>query len=451
MSAQIFGSVPLSDKGAPHGVAPLDENGVVPAGYIPVVVPEPFTPVGLYPTTYQGGPIVKDNRFIIIADGTVGAVSVQNGDTLIALVDAPGQTDANWTVANGTIGGATESFAGIAETLTQPETNAGLDDSRILTIYKWLQSTWWALVTGHIASTSNPHGTTAAQVGAPPTSRTITAGSGLQGGGDLSSDRTLSIIPLGVTNAMLAAMAQFRLKGSVAIGTQAPQDLTGTEVTAFLDEATTGLKGMLSPTDKVKLNNTTGLNSGDQTITLTGDVTGSGTGSFAATIPNDTVTNVKAANMATQTVKGRITAGTGDPEDLTTAELTTLINVATSLLKGAMSAADKVRIDTYLSVPTVANKDMAASVTTASGQELCSTAMAASPAGQSYVAVHINGIRYTVGNGVKTKAVYFSGDGGTTARALTAIVANDKVYRGDTLGFDTAVTDSVDFDYNLAV
>ena len=37
----------------------------------------------------------------------------------------------------------------------------------------------------------------------------------------------------------------------------------------------------------------TGTNSGDQTITLTGDVTGAGTGSFAATIANSAVTTAK--------------------------------------------------------------------------------------------------------------------------------------------------------------
>jgi hypothetical protein len=69
----------------------------------------------------------------------------------------------------------------------------------------------------------------------------------------------------------------------------------------------------------------TGTNTGDQTITLTGDVTGSGTGSFAATIANDAVTNAKAANMATQTIKGRTTAGTGDPEDLTAAQAAAVV------------------------------------------------------------------------------------------------------------------------------
>ncbi len=82
----------------------------------------------------------------------------------------------------------------------------------------------------------------------------------------------------------------------------------------------------------------TGTNSGDQTITLTGDVTGSGTGSFAATIANDTVTNAKAANMATARIKGRVTSGTGDPEDLTGTQATTLLDTFTSSLKGLAPA-----------------------------------------------------------------------------------------------------------------
>lgn len=81
-----------------------------------------------------------------------------------------------------------------------------------------------------------------------------------------------------------------------------------------------------------------GTNSGDQTITLTGDVTGSGTGSFAATVANNAVTNAKAADMATGTIKGRATAGTGDPEDLTGAQATALLDAFTSGAKGLVPA-----------------------------------------------------------------------------------------------------------------
>ncbi len=60
-----------------------------------------------------------------------------------------------------------------------------------------------------------------------------------------------------------------------------------------------------------------GSNTGDQTITLTGNVTGSGTGSFVATIPNDTVTYAKMQNVsATDKLLGRSTAGSGDVEEI---------------------------------------------------------------------------------------------------------------------------------------
>jgi hypothetical protein len=67
----------------------------------------------------------------------------------------------------------------------------------------------------------------------------------------------------------------------------------------------------------------TGTNSGDQTITLTGDVTGSGTGSFATTIAGASVTLAKMATVATGTVFYRKTAGTGAPEVQTLATLKT--------------------------------------------------------------------------------------------------------------------------------
>lgn len=57
-----------------------------------------------------------------------------------------------------------------------------------------------------------------------------------------------------------------------------------------------------------------------------GDVTSVGDG--AQTIVNDAVTNAKLANMITQTIKGRSSGSTGDPEDLTAAQVRTILNVA---------------------------------------------------------------------------------------------------------------------------
>lgn len=81
-----------------------------------------------------------------------------------------------------------------------------------------------------------------------------------------------------------------------------------------------------NPTTTLTIANTgsiSGTNTGDQTITLTSDVTGSGTGSFATTIANSAVTLAKMADVATSTVFYRKTAGTGAPEVQTLATLKT--------------------------------------------------------------------------------------------------------------------------------
>lgn len=73
---------------------------------------------------------------------------------------------------------------------------------------------------------------------------------------------------------------------------------------------------------------------GAATLTLTGSgitVTGdSATDTVNFAITDDAVTNAKLANMATTTIKGRTSAGTGDPEDLTAAEARGVLGLATT-------------------------------------------------------------------------------------------------------------------------
>jgi hypothetical protein len=59
-----------------------------------------------------------------------------------------------------------------------------------------------------------------------------------------------------------------------------------------------------------------GSNTGDQTITLTGDVTGSGTGTFAATIANDAVTFAKMQDISGTTLVGRHAGGSGNIQEV---------------------------------------------------------------------------------------------------------------------------------------
>lgn len=67
-----------------------------------------------------------------------------------------------------------------------------------------------------------------------------------------------------------------------------------------------------------------------QTITLTGDVTGSGTGTFAATISAGSVTLAKQANLAANSIIGNNTGLSGVPLALTAAQVRALISVTAS-------------------------------------------------------------------------------------------------------------------------
>jgi hypothetical protein len=114
--------------------------------------------------------------------------------------------------------------------------------------------------------------------------------------------------------------------------------VTGGADATTADIADSSNKRYVTDADLTKLSNTSGTNTGDQTITLTGDVTGTGTGSFAATIANNAVTLAKIQDITTARILGRVTAGSGDTEELTGTQATTLLDTFTSSLKGLAPA-----------------------------------------------------------------------------------------------------------------
>ena len=72
----------------------------------------------------------------------------------------------------------------------------------------------------------------------------------------------------------------------------------------------------------------------NQSITVSGDATGSGTTSVAVTISSGAITNAKMANVSTATIKGRVTSGTGSPEDLTASQAKTILAIVPADVTG---------------------------------------------------------------------------------------------------------------------
>lgn len=121
------------------------------------------------------------------------------------------------------------------------------------------------------------------------------------------------------------------------------QTLTGVlTATGFTGNLTGDVTGNVSGTAGSASTATTLAST--RSITMTGDVSwtvnfnGSGNVTAAGTIAADSVLNTKLANMASQTFKGRTTAGTGDPEDLTAAQATAILNVFDTSNKGLAPA-----------------------------------------------------------------------------------------------------------------
>jgi hypothetical protein len=151
-----------------------------------------------------------------------------------------------------------------------------------------------------------------------PNTRSISTTSPIVGGGDLSANRTISI-----------PAATSLIDGY----------LTSTDFATFNNK-----QAALSGTGFVKISGTTisydnnTYITGNQSITLSGDISGSGTTAITTTIGANKVTKAMLAEVATASIRGRVTAGTGNVEDLTSTQATTLINVFSSTLKGLAPA-----------------------------------------------------------------------------------------------------------------
>ena len=76
----------------------------------------------------------------------------------------------------------------------------------------------------------------------------------------------------------------------------------------------------------------------NQAITLSGDVTGSGTTSIVATIANSTVTNAKLNTMGAATIKGNNGAVANSPSDLTPAQVATMLSGQTMNIAGSSTS-----------------------------------------------------------------------------------------------------------------
>ena len=124
-------------------------------------------------------------------------------------------------------------------------------------------------------------------------------------------------------NNTVDALDAAAFRAAISAGTGGGDALTTNPLSQFAATTSSQLRGVLSDETGTGL---AYFQDGDLGTPSAGVLTNA-TGLPTAGLLNDSVTNAKLANVATATFKGRTTAGTGDPEDLTTTQATALLDV----------------------------------------------------------------------------------------------------------------------------
>jgi len=152
---------------------------------------------------------------------------------------------------------------------------------------------------------------------------------------------------LGLSNSLTqTAAGTYTFSGGVTFSSTVALGASATATTPTSSDNSTAI----ATTAYVKAQNYLTAN---QTVTLSGDATGSGTTAITVTVANDAITNAKMANMATATIKGRASAGTGDPEDLTASDVKTLLAIAHTDISDFDTGVQQNRLD-QMAAPTSA-------------------------------------------------------------------------------------------------
>ena len=155
----------------------------------------------------------------------------------------------------------------------------------------------------------------------------------LQDNGDATKQAQFELSA--VTTGTVRALTVPDASGTLVLA-GAAQTLTNKTI-ALASNTITGL-GALATASSVNLSSqATGTLQAAQEPAHSGDVTNTA-GSLALTIAAGAVSNAKLAQVATATIKGRTTAGTGDTEDLTAAQTTALLIAFTTTVKGLVPA-----------------------------------------------------------------------------------------------------------------
>lgn len=315
---------------------------------------------GSFPTANgsgTGGIILKGNLWFVSVAGTLGGVQVHVGDSVRALVDSPGQLATNWSVLESNLGYVPYNATNPAG-YTANQTDAYLLNRNNHTgtqAADTITETATRVFVSPTDKASIAHNNRAAldQVSGVNsgdetslsirTKLNITTISGINTGDQTltslgAEDKTkkdasdgyagLTGFAINMKDITGAVMSMMR-NTNTAIRTYTFPDKSGT--VAMMDDVEAVVSGgaetQSSILTKLGATKVTGSNTGDQTITLTGDVTGTGTGNFVTTLANNIVSFAKMVAIPTGMFLGRSSTGSGNIEAMPVSTVKALLSV----------------------------------------------------------------------------------------------------------------------------
>jgi hypothetical protein len=147
-----------------------------------------------------------------------------------------------------------------------------------------------------------------------------------------------------ITSSVATGTAPFSVASTTAV-TNLNSDLLDGQHGAYYENRDTtavGFSGGTLTLTRATGNLTVSLDgrylTGNQSITLSGDVTGTGTTAITTTIPNSTITNAKLNTMGAGTIKGNNGAVANSPSDLTAAQVATMLSGQTMNISGSSTS-----------------------------------------------------------------------------------------------------------------
>jgi len=236
----------------------------------------------------------------------------------------------------------------------------------------------------------------------------------------------------------------------VLANTAAGIELTASGVAVDLEAAGAGEGGLAFDSGEIRVDVGLGLEllAGGVTVDLEAD--GSGTGGLAfdgnelrvsagdgiELTAGGVAADLAAAGAGTgglAIVSAEIAVDAGDGIELTASGVA---------VDAANDSIDVAAAGIKAPVLNTSNKKEASAVAAAATNDTTGITIDAVPAGDGMVHVFVNGVEYDLA-AVKTSDFYFSSDGGTTPKALSAIASGDTLYLGTGMPFDLDAGDDI--------